>query len=171
VPIDLHMEAVAQPLAVPDWIRQRSASNPASVGANIDAFERLLAHNRGARIVWAHVGMDTTNQRSPELTRRLLRRHPNLYASIKIAPLPGSVHWVYRPGTGLNPAWRAVMTEFPDRFLIGSDQFHQGAAGGRRERPQRTGEALDVLKHLPERVARMIASENAERLYRLAAQR
>jgi hypothetical protein len=171
VPIDLHMEAVAEPFAVPDWLRQRSASNPASIAANIAAFERLLAHNRGARIVWAHAGMDTTNQRSPELMRRLFRRHPNLYASIKIAPLPGTVHWVYRPGAGLNPAWRAVMLEFPDRFLIGSDEFHQGGEGGRRERPQRADEALDVLKHLPEKAARMIAHENAERLYRLGARR
>jgi predicted TIM-barrel fold metal-dependent hydrolase len=168
VPIDLHMEAVVQPFDVPQWMRERSGSNPARVAENIAAFERLLAHNRQARIVWAHVGMDTTNQRSPVLMRRLFRAHPNLYAAIKIAPLPGTVHWVVRPGQGLNPAWRAVMLEFPDRFLIGSDEFYVGEGGERRQRPQNTAAALDVLKHLPPAVARKVSYENAAALYRIA---
>jgi hypothetical protein len=112
--------------------------------------------------------MDTTNQRSPVLMRRLFRAHPNLYAAIKIAPLPGTVHWVVRPGQGLNPAWRAVMLEFPDRFLIGSDEFYVGEGGERRQRPQNTAAALDVLKHLPPAVARKVSYENAAALYRIA---
>jgi predicted TIM-barrel fold metal-dependent hydrolase len=167
VAIDLHMEAVATPFEVPQWLRERSASNPASIGENIAALERLLEHNRKARIVWAHAGMDTTNQRSPALMARLFRRHPNLYAAIKIAPLPGTVYRVLRQGGTLDPAWRAVMIEFPDRFLIGSDEFYAGEGGRRRQRPQSTAGALDVLRHLPPAVARKIAYENAQAIYRL----
>lgn len=165
VPIDFHMEAVVTDFNVPQWLMGRSANNPRQVRRNIAAFERLLAHNRGAKIVWAHAGMDTTHQRSPELMRQLFRRHPNLYASIKVATIPQTPNWVARRGAGLNPRWRRVMVEFPDRFVIGTDAFYQ--AGQLRRTPQSSELALEVLKHLPRQVARKVAHLNAQALYRV----
>ena len=52
VPIDLHMEAVVTDMPTPPIFLQRSALNPASLGANVDALGRLLSHNRETRIVW-----------------------------------------------------------------------------------------------------------------------
>ena len=57
VPIDLHMEAVPQTMPLPADL---TAPNPPQLIANIAQFERLLAHNRGAKIIWAHAGADFT---------------------------------------------------------------------------------------------------------------
>ena len=72
VPIDLHMEAVPQAMPLPSDL---VAPNPPQLPANIPDFERLLAHNRGAIIIWAHAGADFTGYRTPELCRRLLLAH------------------------------------------------------------------------------------------------
>ncbi|MCP5049928.1 MAG: hypothetical protein GY940_22365, partial [bacterium] len=58
VPIDLHMEAVPKEMATPRVLFKRSSRNPDTLKANIPALERLLKHNRKARIVWQHIGWD-----------------------------------------------------------------------------------------------------------------
>src|SRR5450631_1989084 len=75
VPIYLHMEAVPQDMSVPAALR--SPPNPAALHANSGAFERLLAHNRQVRIIWAHAGWDNTGYRTADLCRRLLGTHAN----------------------------------------------------------------------------------------------
>ena len=49
LPIDIHMEAITEEIAMPT--RFESPPNPQSLKPNIDAFSRLLAHNRKARII------------------------------------------------------------------------------------------------------------------------
>src|SRR6185295_3115929 len=51
IPIDLHMEAVPQDMSLPKELK--SPPNPSQLHANMAAFERLLAHNPRALIVWA----------------------------------------------------------------------------------------------------------------------
>ena len=48
VPIDLHMETVPQAMALPADLK--SPPNPPQLHENISAFERLLAHNRRAKM-------------------------------------------------------------------------------------------------------------------------
>jgi hypothetical protein len=86
MPIDIHMEAVADDMALPDGISL--LSNPPTLRENISGLERLLAHNRDARIVWAHAGWDNTGHRTVALMRRLLQAHANLYMNIKL-PIGG----------------------------------------------------------------------------------
>lgn len=169
VPIDLHIEAVPDDMDVPEEIRRLSPLNPARTAGNIAAFERLLAHNRGARIIWAHAGMDSTGRRTIALTRRLLGEHSNLYVSLNVlavnrfdrnVPLP--------PGSGLNPQWLALIEEFSDRFVFGSDHFYPAPAFSRR-RPQNLQPSLQLLQQLPPELARKVAVENAQRLFGLPA--
>src|SRR2546427_6190938 len=87
VPIDLHMEALPETIPTP---KEYGPPNPPELQGNIAAFERLLAHNRRAKIIWAHAGSDNIRYRTPELSRRLLQAHPNLYMEIKFDPgFPG----------------------------------------------------------------------------------
>jgi hypothetical protein len=66
------------------------APNPPELHANIAPLERLLSHNQRAKIIWAHAGADNLGYRTPELSRRLLQAHPNLYMEIKYDPnFPG----------------------------------------------------------------------------------
>ncbi|MEK6709708.1 MAG: amidohydrolase family protein [Nitrospinota bacterium] len=169
VPIDFHMEAVTENSEVPRDLHGRSPKNPQDVPENIAAFERLLAHNPKAKIIWVHVGMDTTDQRSPALTRRLLAKYPNLHLSICTPKGQPKKNWLLQQGRGLNPEWKSVIMEFPDRFMIGSDSFYQ-TSQAIRKMPMNTPGALRILQFLPPRVARMIAHENAARLYKLSAE-
>jgi hypothetical protein len=56
MPIELHMEAAPRDMPFPD-ANIAGPPNPASIAANIAAFERLLDHNPRARIVWTRAGI------------------------------------------------------------------------------------------------------------------
>src|SRR5436190_23566226 len=87
VPVDLHMEAVLHAMKTPV---EYGPPNPPELHENIAPFERLLSHNPRARFIWAHAASDTTGDRTPELSRRLLQAHPNPYMEIKFDPgFPG----------------------------------------------------------------------------------
>lgn len=156
--IDVHMEAVPEDMPMP---RPGRGENPTELHANIPAFERLLDHNREAKIVWAHAGWDLTGERRVPLMRSLLDRHPNLYMSIKIdsAGFLGT-----KPmGEGVvRPGWLALLRAFPDRFVVGSDQFF----GEATERLEHAREFVDAL---PPDLARRVGRDNALLLYRLPA--
>jgi predicted TIM-barrel fold metal-dependent hydrolase len=163
VVIDIHMEAVPQPMKLPADLK--SPPNPGDLHENIAAFERLLGHNRAARIVWAHAGSDNTGYRTADLSRRLLQSHGNLYMQIKVDPLsPGKTPLLDAAGDGvIKPEWMRLLRDFPDRFVIGSDQHYPPPANG----PQRWQSAVRLLNQLPDDLRRKVATENAIRIYRL----
>ena len=169
VPLDIHMEAVTKRWAVSEELRQRGRINPTWVDENIAAFERLLSHNRKARIIWVHLGMDNTGQRSPQLMRRLLNAHPNLYVSITGAQRHTDKHRLFVPGIGLDPVWRELILEYPDRFMIGSDVFFQPARPSHKM-PDHLEAAVRIVRFprfLPPHIARKVAFENAQLVYDL----
>lgn len=168
LPVDIHMDAIPEEMPLPP--RLQSPPNPSTLKANMPGFERLLAHNRRARIVWAHLGWDNTGRRTVELTRWLLAAHPNLSLSVRVAsgmqargvdastfPLDGAGR--------LKPDWLALFREFPDRFVMGSDEIVQG--GDRHPSAGSIRATADLLRQLPPDLQRAIGYENAYRLYKL----
>jgi hypothetical protein len=168
VPIDLHMEAVPRDMALPDrTILTRSGRNPSSLRENLSALERLLAHERNARIIWAHAGWCNTGQRTASLCREFLAKHPNLYMSIKMSPEGVSEVRPIGPDEGsIRPEWLELFRDFPDRFMIGTDQFY-GPPGARQIGPQKTESTRLLMDLLPADLARRIGTENGVRLFRL----
>ena len=158
MPIDLHMEAVPQDMPFPP--ERRGGANPENLKANIAAFERLLAHNRDARIVWLHAGWDLTGLRTTGLMEDLLRRHPNLAMNIKADRIGTPASGPFGPDGKIKPAWLAMLQAFPDRFAIGSDEF---AGDG----VDRFTNARRLIDQLPSDLTRRVGHENARRLYRL----
>jgi len=76
-----------------------------------DGLERLFRHDGDARILWAHSGFER-----PEQVREMLRKYRNLWCDLAFRNEHGT--------SGKVPAeWRAVFTEFPDRFMVGTDTF------------------------------------------------
>lgn len=167
VPIDIHMEAIPEEMPLPRGLR--SPPNPRVLSPNIAAFERLLAHNRKAKIIWAHAGWDNTGCRTAALTARLLKKHPNLYMSFKISPRDSVPET--RPierGIGLKGEWAEVIKEFPERFMIGSDQFYVSArAPIRRIGPPSAQPTNKFLSLLPPGLARKVGYENARRIFNI----
>ncbi len=165
VVIDLHMELVPEPmaLAVPVF---RSPPNPAWLEANLAAFERLLAHNRDARIVWVHLGWDWLRTRTVARMRELLGRHPNLYVSLEaVFPQPAATRPLDDDGK-LRPEWLALIRDFPDRIMLGSDEFFRPPGQQKRRRGDLLAPTLSIVDQLPGDLARRVGYENAERLYR-----
>jgi predicted TIM-barrel fold metal-dependent hydrolase len=79
--------------------------------SDADAVERLFRQDPQARVLWAHSGFDR-----PEAIAALLRKHRNLWCDLAYRSEHGS-------GGKVPAQWRALFTEFPDRFMVGTDTF------------------------------------------------
>lgn len=172
VVIDIHLDVVLEDMALPD--HYASPPNPSTLHANIAAFERLLAHNRQAKIIWVHAGWDQTGDRTVELSRALLEKHPNLYMSIKINPTGLPQNSPFIPASGIKSEWLDLIRTFPDRFMIGSDTFYVSPNIDMPIRRPPLEMSLMGLKMflalLPPDLARKVGYENAARLYKLKAE-
>jgi hypothetical protein len=158
VPIDLHMEALPQTIPTP---AEYKAPNPSQLQGNIAALERLLAHNRRATIIWAHAGSDNIGFRTPELMRGLMQRNPNLILQIKYDPgFPGKDPPMV--DGKLKPEWLKLFQEFPDRFILGTDQHFDPPATVPLGRAQQNARLIDQL---PPDLRRKIGFENPMRIY------
>jgi predicted TIM-barrel fold metal-dependent hydrolase len=162
-PISLHMEAVPHSMPLPP--EMKSPPNPPRLHADIAAFERLLAHNPRGKVLWAHEGWDNTGYRTVALSRRLLRAHPNLYMELKIDPAnTGKNSPLTGGGSGaIKPEWMKLFQDFPDRFVIGSDQVYPEP----KKKHQNWESSVLLLNQLPADLRRKIGFENAARLYHL----
>lgn len=133
----------------------RERSLVAFAHADDTAIDLLMSHAPGAKIIWAHTGIE-----GAPITRveALLRKYPTLYGELS-----------YRPGLTaadgtLSPAWRSLLAAFPDRFVIGSDTWIN-------QRWESYAEIMEVyrlwLGALPPSVASRIAWGNAAALFGL----
>jgi hypothetical protein len=122
--------------------------------SDVDCIERLLRQWPEARVLWAHSGFDR-----PEQVREVLRRHPRLWCDL-------AFRGDHATQGKVDPAWREAFTEFPDRFMIGTDTFTP-------ERWHYIGEharySRGWLADLPAALAERIGWRNAEALVRMAA--
>jgi predicted TIM-barrel fold metal-dependent hydrolase len=159
VPIDLHMEAVPQDMPLPAGLK--SPPNAPQLHANIAAFELLLSHNPNAKIIWAHLGSDFTGFRTVELDRRLLQAHPNLYMEIKADPVAPGLNYPLAADGKIKPEWLKLFTEFPDRFVIGSDQHYPEPKG----EDKRWQEVILLFNQLSADVRKKIGTENIAAIY------
>ena len=173
IPVDVHMEAVPRDLPLPQGLMRASSRNPEVVRANVSAFQRLLMHNPDARFVWQHIGWDNIGHMTVELLDALLESNPNLYMALRVeartqrigggGPMPNRI--VDEQGR-VKPEWFALFQKYPDRFVIGSDEFI-GGIGGKSASPQSFDETWAMLRQLPPDLAAKIGRENAIRIYNL----
>lgn len=118
--------------------------------SDTDAIERLFKQYPAARILWAHSGFD-----SPETVRAMLARHRNLWCDLAFRSEQGS-------GGKVPAEWRALFTDFPDRFMVGTDTYT----------PERWHYVVEHaawsrawLADLPTPLAERIAWRNADALF------
>ncbi len=79
--------------------------------SDADAIERMYAQDPSARILWAHSGFER-----PDAIRALLAKHRNLWCDLAFRSEQG--------GAGKVPGeWRALFTDYPDRFMVGTDTY------------------------------------------------
>ena len=128
IAVDLHMDAVKQTMTTPSYFTSKSPNNPAQLQGNTDAFSQLLAHNRGARFVWAHVGRDTTGDMTPTLVDAMLAANTNLFIQIHptFAPLKSTNAIVADETFAIRADWLDLLKKYPDRAVLGTDVFFTG---------------------------------------------
>lgn len=141
-------------------LMQLAEAKGLAVLAHVDdtSIELLLAHAPKARLIWAHTGIGGVPVAK---VKALLKTYPTLMGELS-----------YRPGLTdgdgrLSDEWKALLTESPDRFLIGSDTWVNGRwadyeglmAGARR-----------WLGDLDPAIARRIAWGNGAVLFGLPAE-
>jgi predicted TIM-barrel fold metal-dependent hydrolase len=111
----------------------------------------MLSKHPEAKIIWAHTGFTTPISDVTDI----LRKHPNVIGEL-------SYRWDVTNGSTLNAAWKAVFTQFADRFVIGSDTW----VNQRWESYSDTmGHYRTWLAQLPAEASKKIAYENGERLF------
>jgi hypothetical protein len=149
---EFHLYGADADLPVPRRLVQLARTHGLVLHAHsdIDAVERLFAQWPEAKILWAHAGFE-----SPERVRAMLRRHRNLWCDLAFRSDHGA-------GGRVDPQWRALFLEFPDRFMVGTDTFT----------PERWPFVVEHarwsrawLADLPAEVAERIAWKNGEALF------
>jgi len=155
---EFHINGAEVDLPIPRRIVELAKQHGLFLQAHSDAeaVERIFKQDGGARVLWAHAGFA-----SVEKVREMLRKHKGLWADLALRSEVGS-------GGRVNPDWRQAFTEFPDRFMVGTDTWT----------PSRWH---DVVSHvafsrawladLPADLAERIAWKNAEALFVTAARR
>ena len=124
-----------------------------------EELERAVRGAPDTRFVWAHAGHG-----SASLMRGMLARNANLYADLAArTPWLGPSTVLTRADGSLEPAWAALLAEYPDRFTIGLDMFapqHYRLPYVRDTVEYYRG----VLGRLDPTTAELIGYRNAERL-------
>ncbi len=165
VPIDLHNEIVSRDIKVPQLLRKRNQKNPSRVIENITGLEKLLSHNRRTIIILSH-STDATGHRTARTIRRLMERHSNLMMSLNVLPqFPFQQNLPLRTSGGIKKDWLQLIKDYPDRFLIGSDQFYNNPCPT-CARVDFVGPSLRWLQLLPSDIAKKIAIENPQRIFK-----
>ena len=117
-----------------------------------EALLLLFAHNRRAKIIWAHTGFSTSAAR----VRELLDAHPALWGEL-------SYRGGITDGSGmLTREWRALFASHSNRFLLGSDTWINARWHGY---DTIINSYRAWLAQLPADQAKRIAHGNAERLF------
>jgi len=124
--------------------------------------ERLLASDRQGAWLWAHAG----HYAEPELLRRLLSQHSNLYCELSYRlSISSSRTAIPLDQAGrLREDWRALLEEFPDRFVLGTDTGFVSAS----LYAQHISSWRLILEQLSPETAAKVAFSNAARLLRLS---
>jgi Amidohydrolase len=121
--------------------------------AHVDdiALKHMLKRAPNAKIVWAHTGFTTPL----DIVTDILTKHPNVVGEL-------SYRWDVGGSGTLNPAWKKVFMQFPQRFVVGSDTWVNQRWEGYAETMR---QYRAWLAELPIDVAKKIAHENGERLF------
>ena len=110
-------------------------------------------------VLWAHCGVSrrVTHKQYTDMLHPMLSTYKNLYVDLS---------WVVYDDVVLDahkrpkPHWIELITKYPDRFMIGSDVVGHFDTYGKT-----IGRYNALFEALPEKVAAMVARENASRLW------
>ena len=117
--------------------------------SDADAVERMFKQNPEALVLWAHSGFEQVDK-----VRAMVTKHKTLWADV-------AHRTDHAPSGKLDATWKQLFTDFPERFMVGTDTYT----------PERWHYVVEHanysrkwLAELPAELADNIAFRNAERL-------
>ena len=125
--------------------------------------ELLYHRNPNLKLLYSHTAM--TNSIN---VRRILKKYPNVMMNIKL--IRKHHNWknlepVVNTAGELYEDWARLFEEMPDRFMLGTD-FHFGRKGVQPAKyEKRIKQARRMLGTLSPEAARLIAFENAQKIF------
>lgn len=149
---EFHLYGADADLPVPRRMVELARQHKLFLHAHSDAeaVERLFKQDANALILWAHSGFAR-----PDDIRTMLSKHKNLWADLAVRSEHG------RDGK-VDPDWRKLFEDFPDRFMVGTDTYAP-------ERwyyiAEHASWSRNWLADLPKDLAERIAYRNAEALF------
>lgn len=140
--------------------------------SSVQELGELLRAHPDAVVVLAHCGKDT---QAADI-RKVLAEHSNVHCDLGFRSPPQAlqesqrdpnrtIYWgdTFLRKAGMKPDWRALIEEFPDRFMVAVDDVHGWGEYDDVVAAIRTG----VLAQLPPATAEKVAWRNAVRIFRL----
>ncbi|MFC1708405.1 amidohydrolase family protein [Planctomycetota bacterium] len=115
--------------------------------------DNAVGRHPKTRFIWAHsgIGRRINIPGLTDIVRQLRKKHDNLWVDLSWVVYEDYVC----PGGTPSPEWVALIEEFPDRFMLGTDKVAK--FGNLHEEIQKYYSLLDALK--PE-TAKLFAREN-----------
>lgn len=129
--------------------------------ASIAELERLMSSDSQGTLLWAHTGFYA----GPSDLRQLLQQHPNLFCELSWRDeRPARIAVPISEARTLKPDWKALLEEFSDRFVVGTD------VGGPSpvEYSRLIGYWRQILNQLSPEARARLAHQNAERILGLS---
>ena len=180
VPIDLHMEVITERRKTPEHLAKASrGKNPEFLEPSLPGLEALLKHNRKARIVWQHIGWDNTGEMTLAVLQRMLESHPNLFMALRVEARDFQVgakdtampNRIVDKNGKIKAAWLELFKAFPDRFVIGSDNFFYPGSDETNPVAKSFDETWSMARQLPKDLRTAMCRDNAVRIYALGRKR
>ncbi len=122
------------------------------VHSDHQAVEKIFAYAPGVKILWAHAGMSDP----PHVVSEMFDRFENLWVDISIRENE------IAPNGKLDPEWKKLFLDHPDRITIGSDTWINAQWDNYQEIIEFD---RNWLSQLPRGVAAKIAYQNAKQLF------
>ena len=96
-----------------------------------------------------------------------MARHPNLLMSLNVLPqFPFPQNLALKASGPIDPEWVKLVERYPDRFLLGSDQFYRELCPSCKMIDSLTP-SLRWLQLLPPDLSQKIALDNPRRVFKL----
>lgn len=126
--------------------------------------ELLFRRNPNLKLILSHTAM--TN---PTNVRRILLKYPNVMMNIKISKKHEkwrNLEPIVNPGGQLYEDWAQLFEEMPERFMIGTDSKFGRKGFEVSKYNKKIKQMRRILGTLNPRAARLIAYENAQKIFK-----
>lgn len=119
---------------------------------DLKGMQILLAKAGDIPVMWAHGGFDVPLSQ----LRSFINRYENFHVELSLR------EGLLDEADRLTPAWRELILDHPDRFLVGVDTYKPSRWAAL---PELVGQARHWLAQLPKPVAEQLAYKNLDRLF------